>query len=107
LQSHSPRSIWPGLSNRTQGGLHHTRSLWAFGEPQKSIRLIAICFSLQILFAGRADGYNNSNRSAMSLNKKRQLAALDFANELGGKNFIVKGWDGNFLLFAGPADKAR
>ena len=26
--------------------------------------------------------------------------------ELGGKNFIVKDRDGNFLLFAGPADKS-
>lgn len=26
--------------------------------------------------------------------------------ELGGKNFIVKDWDGKFLLFAGPADKS-
>jgi hypothetical protein len=58
------------------------RSLWAFGEPQQSIRLIAICFSLQILVAGGADGYDNSNRSAMSLNKKRPLAALYFANRI-------------------------
>jgi hypothetical protein len=36
--------------------LRLTRSLWAFGKPQKSIRLITICFSLQILFAGGADG---------------------------------------------------
>jgi hypothetical protein len=37
---------WREQSNR-RGLLRLTRSLWAFGEPQKSIRLIAICFSLQ------------------------------------------------------------
>src|ERR1700730_8839819 len=67
------------------GRVHYNvgpRSLWAFGEPQQSIRLIAICFSLQILVAGGADRYDNSNRSAMSLNKKRPLAALYFANRI-------------------------
>jgi hypothetical protein len=67
-----------------------TRSLWAFGKPQKSIRLITICFSLQILFAGGADGYNNSNRSAMSLNKKRPLAALYFANRITQRDFPLR-----------------
>ena len=69
-----------------------TRSLWAFGEPQKSIRLIAICFSLQILFAGGADGYNNSNGSAMSLNKKRPLAALYFANRIIQRDFPLRAY---------------
>src|ERR1700730_5793465 len=81
-----------GVSNRTEGGLLRlTRSLWAFGEPQKSIRLIAICFSLQILFAGGADGYNNSNGSAMSLKKKR-LAALYFANRLIQRDFPLRAY---------------
>ena len=64
--------------------------LWAFGEPQQSIRLIAICFSLQILFAGGADGYNNSNGSAMSLNKKHLLATLDFTNRFIQCHFPVR-----------------
>jgi hypothetical protein len=44
--------------------------------------LIPICFSLQILFAGRADCYNNSNRFAMSLNKKvsSPLSSLPIAS---------------------------
>ena len=82
---------WREQSNR-RGLLRLTRSLWAFGEPQKSIRLIAICFSLQILFAGGADGYNNSNGSAMSLNKKRPLAALYFANRIIQRDFPLRAY---------------
>ena len=81
---------WREQSNR-RGLLRLTRSLWAFGEPQKSIRLIAICFSLQILFAGGAEGYNNSNGSAMSLNKKR-LAALYFANRIIQRDFPLRAY---------------
>ena len=82
---------WREQSNR-RGLLRLTRSLWAFGEPQKSIRLIAICFSLQILFAGGAEGYNNSNGSAMSLNKKRPLAALYFANRIIQRDFPLRAY---------------
>jgi hypothetical protein len=86
------RSPNAGVSNRTEGGLRVRRSLWAFGEPQESIQLIAICFSLQILFAGGADGYNNSNGSAMSLNKKRSLAALYFANRIIQRDFPLRAY---------------
>ena len=82
---------WREQSNR-RGLLRLTRSLWAFGEPQKSIRLIAICFSLQILIAGGADGYNDSNGSAMSLNKKRPLAALYFANRIIQRDFPLRAY---------------
>jgi hypothetical protein len=65
---------------------------WAFGEPQKSIRLIAIRFGLQILYARIADGYNHPNRFAMGLDKKRLLTALSFANRIIQRDFPPRGF---------------
>src|SRR6202035_3209431 len=45
-----------------------------------------------ILFAGGAEGYNNSNGSAMSLNKKRPLAALYFANRIIQRDFPLRAY---------------
>src|SRR6202040_726384 len=39
-----------------------------------------------------ADGYNNSNHSAMSLTKKRPLAALYFANRITQRDFPLRAY---------------
>src|SRR5262245_13980046 len=62
----------------------------AFGEPEKSVRLIAIYFSVQILLPGGADGYNNINPSASSLNNKRRLAAFYFTNCIIQREFPLR-----------------
>ena len=56
----------------------------------KGIRLIAIYFSLQIFYAGRAGGYNNPNRLAMGLNRKRLLTALYFGNRIIQRDFPLR-----------------